>query len=306
MPALSTRTRLLTDMRRTARFCLVAALGVLAWGCNDGPSDYAASTAPAPAVTSPEASGAAPVNTVADRRYANSPGDGYLALRSDPSVQSGSRLAQIPHGSAVEIGACDGPAETIGGRQGRWCSASYGNQVGYVFDAYLAASQPAPRAASRPASQPSRSRASGGGYTLGPNPNREYTGSVYLAGEVVFCETYDRTSVASFRGMELCYRVNMNQHPRDGSLSGSGRKISEQTRANGYRDLPPGEQSPVRVSGYIDGSNTIHLEYTVQGARRATKAVAQYRPDPGSPDDYVGSFRTDAANASGSAGLSAY
>lgn len=36
----------------------------------------------------------------------NSPGDGFLALRSAPSSETGSRLAKIPHGTAFTIGAC--------------------------------------------------------------------------------------------------------------------------------------------------------------------------------------------------------
>ena len=105
---------------------------------------------PAAAAAVPAASSGAPAS---GRRYADSPGDGYLALRSDPSNQSGSRVAQIPHGAAVDVGPCDGPSETIDGQSGRWCRARYDGQSGYVFDAFLASSQPAPRTASRSNSQ---------------------------------------------------------------------------------------------------------------------------------------------------------
>ena len=40
-----------------------------------------------------------------------------------------------------------------------------------------------------------------------------------LGGETVIYETYDRTSVESFRGMQLCYRIQLDQHPRDGSFA---------------------------------------------------------------------------------------
>lgn len=99
--------------------------------------------APTPSVAAP--TGATP--EAGERRYADSPGDGFLALRSEASVSSGSRVAQIPHGAPVAIGACDGPAATISGRSGQWCRATYDGQSGYVFDAFLATSQPAPRAA---------------------------------------------------------------------------------------------------------------------------------------------------------------
>jgi hypothetical protein len=124
-----------------------------------------------------------------------------------------------------------------------------------------------------------------------------------------FCETYDRTSVARFRGLKVCYAVRMQQH-RDGSLQGTGYKSLEVMPGTDGRDLEPGEQSQIRLRGYIDNSDTIHLEYTVQGARRATKGVATF--DGGrtvlnaawGSEDFPGTFRSDAANASGSASIS--
>lgn len=66
----------------------------------------------------------------------NSPGDGFLALRSLPNSESGQRILKIPHGARVTIGAC-GPVVTPVKRSGRWCQASYGGYDGWVFDAYL-------------------------------------------------------------------------------------------------------------------------------------------------------------------------
>ena len=120
----------------------------------------APAAAPASGATAPAA--AAPTT----RRYANSPNDGFLALRSSASVGSGDRLAQIPHGAPVEIGACDGPQATISGRAGRWCRATYDGQTGYVFDAFLASSQPGPRAAPAP-------RSGGGSVAVGPTESAE-------------------------------------------------------------------------------------------------------------------------------------
>lgn len=67
---------------------------------------------------------------------ANSPNDGFLALRSLPNSEIGDRIAKIPHGSSVAIGGC-GPVVKKGSRSGRWCQARYGGMSGWVFDAYL-------------------------------------------------------------------------------------------------------------------------------------------------------------------------
>lgn len=67
---------------------------------------------------------------------ANSPSDGFLALRSLPSSETGDRIAKIPHGASVSIGAC-GPVIKPVSRSGRWCQASYNGISGWVFDAYL-------------------------------------------------------------------------------------------------------------------------------------------------------------------------
>ena len=66
----------------------------------------------------------------------NSPGDGFLALRTLPNSEAGSRISKIPHGAVVSIGAC-GPIVRPVQRSGRWCQASYNGQKGWVFDAYL-------------------------------------------------------------------------------------------------------------------------------------------------------------------------
>lgn len=66
----------------------------------------------------------------------NSPGDGFLALRSLPNSEAGERIAKIPHGAVVAVGAC-GPVLTPVKRSGRWCQATYNGLDGWVFDAYL-------------------------------------------------------------------------------------------------------------------------------------------------------------------------
>lgn len=66
----------------------------------------------------------------------NSPGDGFLALRTLPNSEAGQRIMKIPHGAVISIGAC-GPVVRPVQRAGRWCQASYNGQKGWVFDAYL-------------------------------------------------------------------------------------------------------------------------------------------------------------------------
>ena len=67
----------------------------------------------------------------------NSPGDGYLALRSEPDAETGERLAQIPHGTVVTLENCEKEKVKIGSRTGRWCMVTYRGQTGWVFDAWL-------------------------------------------------------------------------------------------------------------------------------------------------------------------------
>ncbi len=67
---------------------------------------------------------------------ANSPGDGFLALRSLPNSEAGERITKIPHGATVMVGAC-GPVIRPIRRSGRWCQASYNGQTGWVFDSFL-------------------------------------------------------------------------------------------------------------------------------------------------------------------------
>lgn len=67
----------------------------------------------------------------------NSPGDGFLALRSEPNTEYGERLAQIPHGSIVTVVSCLPDSVKIGSRTGRWCLVTYQINAGWVFDAWL-------------------------------------------------------------------------------------------------------------------------------------------------------------------------
>ena len=64
----------------------------------------------------------------------NSPGDGFLALRTQPSAETGDRILQIPHGAIVTVNAC---LPKVAGKKGRWCRVDYNGNSGWAFDGFL-------------------------------------------------------------------------------------------------------------------------------------------------------------------------
>jgi hypothetical protein len=68
---------------------------------------------------------------------ANSPEDGFLALRSKPNSETGARITKIPHGARILIGTCGQYITTARNNYGRWCTASYNGYTGWVFDAFV-------------------------------------------------------------------------------------------------------------------------------------------------------------------------
>ena len=77
------------------------------------------------------------IRTGGTTAWVNSPGDGFLALRSDPSLNVGYRILQIPHGASVRVLSCQGVSQNLGGRSGRWCRVSYAGNTGWAFDGWL-------------------------------------------------------------------------------------------------------------------------------------------------------------------------
>lgn len=67
----------------------------------------------------------------------NSPNDGFLALRSEPSTENGAQLLKIPHGATVVLNNCEKNTIKVSGRSGRWCDVEYKGQGGWVFSAWL-------------------------------------------------------------------------------------------------------------------------------------------------------------------------
>jgi hypothetical protein len=78
-----------------------------------------------------------PVRTMGRNAWVNSPGDGFLALRSQPNTESGYRILQIPHGNYVHVISCQTYSQRLSGRTGRWCQVSYGGYTGWAFDGWL-------------------------------------------------------------------------------------------------------------------------------------------------------------------------
>jgi hypothetical protein len=63
--------------------------------------------------------------------------DGFLSLRTEPSVKTGTQLVKIPSGATVYVENCEKNYMTVDGRRGRWCMVSYAGKIGWVFDAWL-------------------------------------------------------------------------------------------------------------------------------------------------------------------------
>lgn len=67
---------------------------------------------------------------------ANSPRDGFLALRSEPNSETGERIAKIPHGAVITVISCPKPSN-VGKMAGRWCQVTYNGQSGWAFDRFM-------------------------------------------------------------------------------------------------------------------------------------------------------------------------
>lgn len=67
----------------------------------------------------------------------NSPGDGFLSLRTEPSVKTGTKLIEMPTGAIVQLEDCQRESTVVDTKRGRWCLVSYRGQTGWAFDAWL-------------------------------------------------------------------------------------------------------------------------------------------------------------------------
>ena len=78
----------------------------------------------------------APSNQNGRTARANSPRDGFLALRTQPDSETGIRIAKIPHGAPLTVLDCP-KASNAGKMTGRWCQVVYNGQSGWAFDAFM-------------------------------------------------------------------------------------------------------------------------------------------------------------------------
>lgn len=77
-----------------------------------------------------------PPNQKETTARANSPTDGFLALRSEPSSETGYRIAKIPHGATLTVLDCPKPSN-VGKMPGHWCQVIYNGQAGWAFDGFM-------------------------------------------------------------------------------------------------------------------------------------------------------------------------
>jgi uncharacterized protein YraI len=103
----------------------------------------------------------APIVSAGELWTVNAPRDGFLSLRSEPSITSGTRLAKIPHGASLKKSKCQ-KLLNLEGDTGHWCRAEYSGKTGWVFDAYLTASPIQAPIAAAPKPAPT-TQSSGGG-----------------------------------------------------------------------------------------------------------------------------------------------
>lgn len=82
----------------------------------------------------PTISNTAPPQSGKITARANSPGDGFLALRTEPSSETGDRILKIPHGATLTVLGCLPKAP---GKNGRWCKVDYNGNQGWAFDGYM-------------------------------------------------------------------------------------------------------------------------------------------------------------------------
>ena len=63
--------------------------------------------------------------------------DGFLSLRSAPSVRRGRRLARMPESEPVTVLRCELSVVRVEGDWGRWCRTRYDGREGWAFSAYM-------------------------------------------------------------------------------------------------------------------------------------------------------------------------
>jgi hypothetical protein len=65
------------------------------------------------------------------------PDDGFLSLRTEPSISRGQRITKMSGGSDIRVLECQPLPEMVEGKWGRWCRVRYDGQQGWAFSAYF-------------------------------------------------------------------------------------------------------------------------------------------------------------------------
>jgi hypothetical protein len=101
----------------------------------DPPQRQEALAPPSPKAAAPrriEKGAAAKAAQSADTAKVHAPGDGFLALRSEPTIRRGKRVLKIPHGTELTLGECVTRRD-----DGGWCRTSYQGRTGWVAEQFL-------------------------------------------------------------------------------------------------------------------------------------------------------------------------
>ncbi|MBA3270052.1 MAG: hypothetical protein H0T71_06030 [Acidobacteria bacterium] len=110
-----------------------------------------------------------------------------------------------------------------------------------------------------------------------------------LSGVWTLSTTIESSSMRTFQGLQLGYRIELNQNGNQ--ISGSGQKVTENGRA-----VAAGGRTPISVRGTVEG-NRLTLTFTERGARRPTEGkFILHRQDGGA---LRGRFSSSAAGSSG-------
>jgi hypothetical protein len=124
-----------------------------------------------------------------------------------------------------------------------------------------------------------------------PRETRLATPSEDLSGTWRFVTRVESSTIPSFEGLELGYRIQFAQNGN--AVEGTGRKVSE----NG-RMLVAAAQTPIVLTGTVAGER-LTITFTEQGARRRSSGRFVLVREDGAA--WRGRFSSDAARSSGTA-----
>jgi hypothetical protein len=162
-------------------------------------------------------------------------------------------------------------------------------------DATARQSEPAPLPSplpsdARPPSPDQQTRGPGARESLEPNAREKPAPPAEdLSGEWTLVTRVEASSIPSFQGLELGYRVRFAQHGN--AIEGTGAKVSENGRTISTRG-----QTPIVLNGTVAGER-VTLTFTEDGTRRRSSGRFVLVREDGAA--WRGRFSSDAARSSG-------